>query len=193
MRCKNCNNSFCVKLNVEFFDIQILCKCKAILKAPKFSSQGMGDLYASRETSNPWTHRISDKVASAGSNRFTLTKPSVSSFEKPKWGGLQLVWILSWKGIFSLICKEKSSVVREWILFKISLVMKGLFSITRLFLVVQMVQMDMRKATFQGMLGWDWVVREGVDIFLIQSKTQGYRKSWCKGRLPRLVQMGWTI
>ena len=55
--------------------------------------------------------------------------------------------------------------------------MKGLFSITRLFLVVQMVQMDMRKATFQGMLGWDWVVREGVDIFLIQSKTQGDRKS----------------
>ena len=85
-----------------------------------------------------------------------FTKPSMLSLKKPRGGGFQLIWTLPQWGFRSLISREKNiAMERAWIFFKFLLVTKALFSMTNLFLAVQIA---IGKATFQGMLGRKRVV-----------------------------------
>ena len=74
-------------------------------------------------------------------------------------GGFQLMEVLTLWTFLPLGEEEKKkSMVREEIFFTISRWLKGRFSITNLFLAVQIAQIEKGKAMLLGMLGWMEVV-----------------------------------
>ena len=103
---------FCINLDVQLSNVKISNQVKTITKTPEFSSHGVVVANTSRKTPNPRALASSNNPTSISyAIGLPHTEPSVFSY--------QLMGMLSWWALISLIGKEKKRSIFFVVIFNI--------------------------------------------------------------------------
>ena len=111
---------FCINLDVQLSNVKISNQVKTSTKTPEFSSHGVVVANTSRKIPNPRALASSNNPTSISlAIGLPHTEPSVFSLKKPMRGSYQLMGMLSWWALISLIGKEKKRSIFFVVIFNI--------------------------------------------------------------------------